>query len=97
MQLPDEVIHQTMRLRIMASLNALPPGEALEFTRLKSLLNASDGNLGSHLATLETAGYVRILKEFVLKKPRTRVAITKAGAQAYTAHAAYLRSVLDGR
>ena len=51
---PDEIIHQTMRLKIIMSvLNALPPGEGLEFKRLKSVANATDGNLGAHLATLE--------------------------------------------
>lgn len=96
MSAPDEIIHQTMRLNIMASLNALPLGETLEFGRLKAILGASDGNLGSHLVTLEKAGYVRVLKEFVGKKPRTRVAMTKAGAKAYAGHAAYLRALLDG-
>lgn len=96
MAAPDDVIHQATRLHIMASLNALPTGETIEFGRLKAILGASDGNLGSHLATLERAGFVRILKDFVGKKPRTRLAMTKAGAKAYAAHAAYLRALLDG-
>ena len=85
-----------MRLHIMASLNALPLGETLEFSRLKAILRASDGNLGSHLVTLEKAGFVCILKDFVGRKPRTRVAMTKARAKAYAAHAVYLRGLLDG-
>ncbi len=91
---PDEIIHQTLRLKIMSALNAL--SEPLEFTRLKATVNATDGNLGSHLATLENAGYVKIEKDFVGKKPRTRLAITKSGKRAFAAHVAYLRDVLDG-
>ncbi|MDB5455953.1 MAG: hypothetical protein JWP92_1538 [Caulobacter sp.] len=92
---PDELIHQSLRLKIMAALYAdsdLPP---LEFSRLKSLAQATDGNLGSHLTTLEKAGYVRIDKDYVGKKPRTRVAITAAGSRAFRSHVDYLREVLE--
>lgn len=93
---PDEIIHQQVRLRIMATLNAMPDGERLEFTRLKSIVRATDGNLGAHLATLEGAGYVGIEKDFVAKKPRTRIAMTRAGRKAFARHVAYLRDILDG-
>ena len=91
---PDEIIHQTVRLKVMSALNAA--GAALEFTRLKAIVNATDGNLGSHLTTLEGAGYVQVEKDFVGKKPRTRVSITRQGKQAFARHVAYLRDVLDG-
>ena len=93
---PDEIIHQSIRLKIMAALNALPGGEQLEFTRLKAIVQATDGNLGAHLTTLENANYVAIKKDFVAKKPRTRIAMTKAGRKAFAEHVAYLRAVLDG-
>lgn len=91
---PDEIIHQTVRLKIMSALNAL--GDPLEFMQLKATVNATDGNLGSHLATLEKAGYVAVEKDFIGKKPRTRVSITKDGRRAFAQHVAYLRDVLDG-
>ena len=91
----NEIIHQTVRLRIMAALNALPESESLDFTRLKTVLQATDGNLGSHLATLEGAGYAKIDKDFVGKKPRTRIAITRAGRRAFERHVAYLRDILS--
>jgi DNA-binding MarR family transcriptional regulator len=93
---PDEIIHQSLRLRIMASLNALPRSEKLEFTRLKAILKATDGNLGAHIATLEGAGYVLVEKDFVDKKPRTRISMTTAGRRAFEAHVGYLRTLLDG-
>ena len=92
----DEIIHQQVRLRIMAALNAVPDGERLEFTRLKAIVQATDGNLGAHLATLESAGYVGIEKDFVAKKPRTRIAMTRAGRKAFARHVAHLRDILDG-
>ncbi|TIW41653.1 MAG: transcriptional regulator [Mesorhizobium sp.] len=54
----DEIIHQSVRLMIMAALNSLERREALEFTRLKAIVNATDGNLGAHIDTLAKAGYV---------------------------------------
>ena len=92
----DDIIHQPVRLRIMATLNALAEGERLEFTRLKAIVQATDGNLGAHLTTLEHAGYVGIEKDFVAKKPRTRIAMTRAGRKAFARHVAYLRDILDG-
>ncbi len=93
---PDEIIHQSLRLRIMATLNALPKDEMLEFTRLKGLLKATDGNLGAHLGTLEGAGYVAVEKDFVDRKPRTRVAATPAGRRAFEGHVAYLKDLIGG-
>ena len=93
---PDEIIHQSVRLKIMAALNALADGELLDFARLKVIAGATDGNLGAHLATLENAGYVKIDMDFVGKKPRTQVSMTRAGRKAFAKHVAYLRDVLDG-
>lgn len=91
----DELIHQQTRLQIMATLNALPDGEAIEFTRLKAILRATDGNLGSHIGTLEAAGYIGMKKDFVGKKPRTRVLLTRTGRKAFARHVEFLRSILD--
>jgi DNA-binding MarR family transcriptional regulator len=92
----DEIIHQSTRLRIMSALNTLRGGERLEFTELRELVQATDGNLGTHLATLEKAGYIEIAKDFVGKKPRTRVMITRTGKRAFERHVAYLREVIEG-
>jgi DNA-binding MarR family transcriptional regulator len=92
---PDELIHQSLRLRIMATLNALPAGERIAFTRLRAVLSVTDGNLGAHLATLESADYVTIKKDFVARKPRTRIAITRRGRSAFARHVNYLRGLLD--
>jgi DNA-binding MarR family transcriptional regulator len=92
---PNEIIHQSMRLKIMASLNALPRGEPIDFVRLKQILNATDGNMGAHLTTLEKAGYIDILKSFIGKKPRTRISLTEPGRRAFEKHVSYLKEILE--
>jgi hypothetical protein len=67
----DDIIHQPLRLKIMAALNALPATAGLEFARLKKLTGDTDGNLGAHIETLAKAGYVSVEKAFVGKKPQT--------------------------
>ena len=91
----DEIIHQSTRLRIMTALHLLPDDEWIEFVRLKALTEASDGNLGAHLDTLARAGYVEMEKQFVGKKPQTRIRTTANGRGAYRRHVAQLRSLLD--
>jgi len=91
----DEIIHQSMRLKIMSSLNVLGRSDWLEFTRLKAILETTDGNLGAHLETLSKAGYIQIEKRFEGKRPQTRVKATAAGRRAFADHVAYLRGILD--
>src|SRR5262245_2573531 len=93
----NEIIHQGMRLKIMAALNTIASKKgAIEFTRLKALVGATDGNLGAHLETLEKAGYIVIEKRFEERKPQTRVRMSPAGRRAFAEHVAYLREILDG-
>jgi DNA-binding MarR family transcriptional regulator len=93
---PDEIIHQSMRLRLAAALSALRGEQMMEFNELKACLEATEGNLGSHIATMEKAGYLKVEKDFAGKRPRTRVALTKEGRKALRSHVAYLRGLLDG-
>ncbi len=92
----DEIIHQPVRLKIMAALKALPGRESIEFVRLRALVGATEGNLGAHLATLEKCDYVRITKDFVGKKPRTSIAMTTTGRRAFEHYVGHLRGILDG-
>lgn len=94
MDQPDPIIHQPARLKIMAALKALPSREQLEFVRLKSIVNMTDGNLGAHIVTLEQAGYVAVEKDFVGKKPRTRLRMTGAGRRAFENYIAFLREIV---
>lgn len=94
MQTPDEIIHQPIRLKIMAALNTLAANQWLEFVALKSIVDTTDGNLGAHLNTLEAAKYVRIKKDFLGKKPRTRISLSGAGREAFARYVAALHAIL---
>jgi DNA-binding MarR family transcriptional regulator len=76
----DEVVHGRLRLGVLALLSR--EGGA-DFMRLKSQLGASDGNLSTHLRTLEEAGYIWIEKRFEGRKPLTRVVLSESGRQAF--------------
>ncbi len=97
MDAPDEVIHQPVRLRIMAALTVLAPeDEGLDFTRLKGLTGATDGNLGAHIDHLARAGYVEVSKAFVARRPRTTVKASPSGRAAFARHVAFLKSIIAG-
>jgi len=92
----DNIIHQPVRLRIMASLVTLDPQEQVDFTYLRDLLEVTDGNLGAHLRKLEEAGYINVEKTFVARKPRTFVSATAKGRSAFHDHVRALESILQG-
>ena len=79
----------------MAALKALPPAEQIEFVRLRKIVDATEGNLGSHIQTLEQAGYVAVEKDFADNRPRTRVKLTKQGRRAFEDYVAYLRGIIS--
>jgi DNA-binding MarR family transcriptional regulator len=89
----DKVIHAPARLRIMSALVALGAGDQLDFRTLSEMLDLTDGNLGAHLQTLEEAGYVKIEKSFVNRKPRTYVRPTARGRGRFEDHVEVLRKI----
>ena len=91
----DNIIHQPVRLQIMSSLVSLEKNEQVNFTYLRKLLNLTDGNLGAHLTKLEEAGYVKIKKTFVARKPCTFINITGKGRDAFEEHINALREILN--
>lgn len=89
----DGIVHQQHRLRIMAALDN--ERGRLDFSTLKAISGATDGNLGAHLNTLETAGYIAVEKEAVGARQRSWVRLTAAGSGAFRGHVAYLQSLID--
>jgi len=76
----------------MATLTGV---ESLDFNELKAELGLTDGNLSAHLAALERAGYARIAKGYLGKKPRTTVAITARGRKAMQQYIQSLERILQ--
>ena len=90
----DEVIHGRMRLGIMVYL---ADAEAADFTELKTVLEATQGNLSVHLKKLEEAGFIAIDKSFKDNKPLTRVSITRDGRRAFSAYLDAIGSLIGGK
>ena len=90
----DEVIHGRMRLGIMVYLS---DADVADFTELKTVLEATQGNLSVHLKTLEKAGFIAIDKSFKNNKPLTRVSITREGRQAFSAYLDAIGSLIGGK
>lgn len=93
----NEIIHQPVRLRIMASLVALDADSEVDFTTLRQLLDVTDGNLGAHLRKLEDAGFIAVNKTFVERKPRTFISVTAEGRKVFQQHVAALQTILKSK
>ncbi|MGA2009159.1 MAG: transcriptional regulator [Solirubrobacteraceae bacterium] len=92
----DPLIHVPARLRIVATLAALPDGDAVAFTRLQDMIELTPGNLITHLRKLEDAGYLSTEKIGSGPASRTSVALTLRGRAALDAYTETLRALLDG-
>ena len=68
--------------------------ESLEFNEIKVELGLTDGNLSAHAAALERAGYVKIVKDFKGRKPRTTLGITAKGRKALQRYVESLQAIL---
>ena len=92
----DRVIHEPVRLRIMACLDTLESKEQVDFVYLRDLLEVTDGNLWAHLQKLEEAGYISVKKRFVGRKPKTFISATTKGRAAFGEHVEALRGIIEG-
>jgi DNA-binding MarR family transcriptional regulator len=92
----DPLIHVPARLQIMATLAALPDGDALSFTRLQEMIGLTSGNLITHLRKLEEANYVASEKTGNGPASRTSLALTPHGRLALETYTQTLRGLLDG-
>jgi DNA-binding MarR family transcriptional regulator len=88
------LIHVPTRLKIVATLAALPNGDTLSFTRLQDLIGLTPGNLIIHLRRLEEAGYLTSEKTKTGSAPKTTVALTGHGRDALSAYTQALRDLL---
>lgn len=87
----DRVIHERGRLAIMSMLAASPE---LSFTELRDALEMTDGNLTTHVRTLQEAGYVSVAKSYRNRRPLTTVSLTPAGRLAFAGYIALLEQIV---
>jgi DNA-binding MarR family transcriptional regulator len=92
----DPLIHVPTRLKIVATLAALPEGDALSFTRLQNMIGLTPGNLIIHLRKLEEADYISSEKTGNGAASRTTVALTSHGRAALDTYTQALRNLLGG-
>ncbi len=78
-------------------MSVLVANDFYEFNALKELLNVTDGNLASHIKSLEKEGYVNILKGFNGRKPNTKYQATGAGRKAFKKHLDTLESLIKSQ
>ncbi|AZQ64660.1 transcriptional regulator [Flammeovirga pectinis] len=87
----NKAFENKVRLGIMA---ALVVNEYLDFNSLKELLGVTDGNLASHLKSLEKSEFVSVRKEFLNRKPNTKYAATSEGRIAFSKHIKAIENLL---
>ena len=92
----DPLIHVPTRLKIVATLAALPDGDTLSFTRLQKMIGRTPGNLIIHLRKLEDAGYINSTKTSNGTVSITTVALAGHGRSALDAYTKALRDLLGG-
>lgn len=92
----DPLIHVPTRLKIVATLAALPEGDTLSFSRLQGMLGLTPGNLIIHLRRLEEADYIDSTKTSNGHVSITTVALTDRGRAALGAYTQALRELLGG-
>ncbi|MFF0945930.1 winged helix-turn-helix domain-containing protein [Kocuria sp. CPCC 205300] len=89
----DELIHAPVRLSIVAALAQV---DEAEFAHVRDTVEISDSVLSKQATQLEAAGYVKIRKGHVGKRPRTWLSLTPTGRTAYTSHLDALRAIAEG-
>ena len=87
----DELILSKTRLGIISTLIG---GDELDFTYLRKTLKLSDGNLSVQIRKLEEAGFIKVKKVFVERKPKTFCKITARGQKAFIRFVNHLEGLI---
>lgn len=88
----DQVIHASARLMVLTYLYVV---ESADYVFLMRLTGLTWGNLSTHLAKLEEAGYITMTKTFQGKKPHTTISLTSQGRSAFKEYKKSMQQVLD--
>lgn len=76
-------------------MSMLAASPELAFTELRDALNMTDGNLTSHMRTLQEAGYVSVSKSYANNRPLTTCSLTAAGKKAFAGYIDLLEQILQ--
>lgn len=89
----NKIFESRIRLGVMSILMV---NEEINFNDLKQMLEVTDGNLATHLVTLEQNGFLKVKKGFIGRKTNTTYSITRAGEKAFADHIAALENMIRG-
>jgi DNA-binding MarR family transcriptional regulator len=89
----NKIFDNRIRLGVMSTLMV---NEQISFNDLKQMLEVTDGNLATHLVTLEEEGFIKVHKGFIGRKTNTTYSVTKAGEKAFTDHITALERMIKG-
>lgn len=78
-------------------MSALSVNDQLDFNALKDFLNVTDGNLASHIKSLEKEGFIGVKKSFIDNKPNTKYSMTLAGKRAFDNHLKALENIINSQ
>ncbi len=87
----NKLFENRIRLGVMSVLLV---NQEVNFNTLKKLLDITDGNLASHLKTLENHDYLTVNKQFIGRKPSTSYRVTEKGRKAFENHIKALETLL---
>jgi len=94
---PIEQLNKVFESRIrIGIMSALMVNEEVNFNDLKALIDVTDGNLATHLKTLEENNFIKVQKGFIGRKTNTTYIITKAGEKAFRMHLDALEKIIKG-
>lgn len=89
----NKIFDNRIRLGVMSVLMV---NEEISFNDLKQLLEVTDGNLATHLVTLEESGFIKVHKGFIGRKTNTTYSITRQGEKAFSDHITALENMIKG-
>lgn len=89
----NKLFDSRVRLGIMSVLLV---NEKVNFNELKEFVAVTDGNLASHLKTLEEANYIKVQKGFIGRKSNTTYTVTKLGEKDFRIHLDALEKMIKG-
>lgn len=88
----DKAFENVVRLRIMSVLMV---NYSYDFNSFKELLEVTDGNLASHLKSLENQNYIEVNKSFLGRKTHTTYSATSTGITAFKLHLKFLEKLIE--
>ena len=87
----NKAFESRVRLGLMSILSV---NNWVSYKEIKDLLEVTDGNLASHIQSLEKINNLEIKKKFIGKKPLTTYKVTEMGKKAFENHIEGLEKLL---